>query len=393
MKNAVEANTNVANTNVIVINTPGQYLDLSGVNDTTVLALGANDQIDLFGETYESGEGSGDTVVLTGAGSGAAIGGSEGTGANDIQLLGYGETVTGQPFPGSNDSVEVDGKDDRIDIGGYNSVVLNGTDNTVIIEPTLVADSEDPFGQNSVVANGEGKETVIGGGADFTFTGGDGHYVVEGGSAESATISGGAGGGAFSGGYFTNPNYDPTYYNGNNVITAGLQASTLYGAQHGSSLLIAAGSARDVLIAGEYGSDTLSGGSSTGNNIYEGYAGPFMASNDPATPSLVVVAGSGNDTLIAGLAAETLTGGAGRDQFRFFDLAGQALPSGGGQTTITDFTPGIDKIDLRGFGIIADQVVADDTVSGGSTYLNLPDGERITLLHVGDLSPKDFTQS
>jgi len=387
------ASTVAPDTSPIIITAPGQSIDLSGTNDTTVLALGAAEQIDLVGEEYEGGEGSNNTVVVTGAGSSVIIGASEGTGNNDIQLLGYGETVTGQAFPGSNDRIEVGGKNDTVDIGGYNSVVLTGTDNTVMIEPTLVADSEDPFGQNDVTATGIGKETVIGGGADFTFSGGNGHYVIEGGGAEHATISGGAGGGFFEGGYFTNPNYETGYYNGNNTITAGLQASTLVGGLHGSSLLIAAGNARDVLIAGEYGSDTLSGGSSTGNNIYEGYSGPFITTDDPAIPSLVIVAGSGNDTLVAGVAAETLTGGAGRDQFRFFNLSGENLPSGGGQTTLTDFTPGLDKIDLRGFGIISDQVVADDTVTGGSTYLALPDGERITLLHITDLSPKDFTQS
>jgi Ca2+-binding RTX toxin-like protein len=380
MKNAVQADPSV-----IVVTEANQYLDLSGVDDTTVLALGPADQIDLFGASYEDGEGSGNTVVLTGYESSALIGASYGPGANDIQVLGYDESVIGQPFPGSNDTIEVGGKDDTVDIGGYNQVILNGTDNLVTIEPTQAGDSEDPFGQNSVVANGTGKETVTGGGADFTFSGGDGHYVINGGSAEHATISGGAGGGFFTGGYFTNPDYSPDYYNGNNVITAGLQASTLVGALHGSSLLIAAGSARDLLIAGEYGNDTLSGGTSTGNNTYEGYAGPYTASNDPATPSLVIEAGSGNDTLIAGLAAETLTGGAGRDQFRFFNHEGSAV--------ITDFTPGIDKIDLRGFGIISDEVVAAETVSGGSTYLSLPDGQKITLLNIIDLSPKDFTQS
>jgi Ca2+-binding RTX toxin-like protein len=218
--------------------------------------------------------------------------------------------------------------------------------------------------------------------------------VVTGGSAENATISGGAGGGVFIGGYFYRPDYLPVpYYPGNNVITAGLQASTLIGGLHGSSLLIANGSARDVLVAGEYGSDTLSGGTSTANNIFEGYNGTYVPSDDPATPSLVIEAGSGNDTLIAGLAAETMTGGTGHDQFRFLAQAAGAIPPGGDQTVITDFTPGLDKIDLRGFSVTSEQVVATETISNGSTILTLPDGEKITLLHITDLSPKDFTHS
>jgi Ca2+-binding RTX toxin-like protein len=385
-------NASQPNPNVIVVTAADQSLDLGGVSDTTVLATGAADQIALV-DPYEA-EGSGNTVVLTGYESSVAIGASDGVGQNDIQLFGYQETVTGQPFPGSTDSIAVNGKDDAVDIGGYNSVVLNGTDNTVTIEPTQIADSEDPFGQNSVVANGAGKETVTGGGADFTFTGGSGRYVIEGGSAENVTISGGAGGGTFVGGYFTNPTYSIVpYYNGNNVITAGAQASTLIGGLHGRSLLIADGSARDVLVAGEYGNDTLSGGTSTANNIYEGYDGSYVPSDDPAIPSLVIEAGSGNDTLISGLAAETLSGGSGRDQFRFLSHAGEAIPSGGNHTVITDFEPGIDKIDLRGFSVTSEQVVAMETISGGSTYLSLPDGQKITLLNITDLSPKDFTHS
>jgi len=388
------SNTTQPNPNVIVLTYPGQSIDLSGVDDTTVLSIGATEQVDLAGVYYEPGEGSGNTVVVTGVDSSVTIGNSYGLGQNLIELFGYGETVTGQPFPGSNDTIDVNGKDDLVDIGGYNTVVLNGTDNVVTIEPTLVADDEDPMGSNSVVANGDGKETVTGGGAAFTFTGGSGRYLIDGGTAESATISGGAGGGVFTGGYFSNFDYEPgSYYNGNNVITAGSQASTLVGGLHGHSLLIADGSARDVLVAGEYGSDTLSGGTSTANNIYEGYAGTYTPSDDPATPSLVIEAGSGNDTLIAGPTAETLTGGAGRDQFRFIARAPGAVPPGGDRTVITDFTPGVDKIDLRGFDVTSEQVVAAETVAGGSTYLSLPDGEQITLLHVTDLSPKNFTHS
>jgi Ca2+-binding RTX toxin-like protein len=382
--------------NLVVITAANQYLDLSSVNDTVVLATGAEDEIDMIGLIdYGTGfEGSGDTVVVTGDKSNVIIGASAGLGQNNIELYGLDESVTGQVFPGSNDTIVANGKGANINIGGYNSVVLNGTDNVVTIHPIEIADDYDPMGGTSVVANGAGKETVTGGGADFTFTGGSGRYSIDGGSAENAVISGGAGGGVFIGGYYYRPDYLPyPYYPGNNVITAGLQASTLIGGLHGSSLLIANGSSRDVLIAGEYGSDTLSGGTSTANNIYEGYSGTYVPSDDPAKPSLVIEAGSGNDTLIAGLAAETLTGGAGYDQFRFLSHAAGDIPPGGDQTVITDFTPGIDKIDLRGFSVTSEQVVAGETIAHGSTYLSLPDGEKITLLHITDLSPKDFTES
>ena len=387
--------TSPTNPKVIVVSQAGQSIDLSGVNDTTILALGAADQIDLFGEDYEDGEGSGDTVVVTGRGSDVILGSSDGVGANDVQLFGQDDAVTESPdASGSDDTIEANAKGASIDIGGYNSVVLNGTDNVMTLEPVLRADSYDPFGDNTVVANGTGKETVTGGGQAFTFTGGDGRYLISGGGAEDTTISGGAGGGVFIGGYFYRSDYlsFPDYI-GRNVITAGLQASTLIGSAHGSSLLIANGSGHDVLMAGEYGNDTLSGGTSTGNNTYEGYNGPYVPSDDRTIPSLVIEAGSGNDLLIGGLAAETLTGGTGHDLFRFLAHAAGAIPSGGDHTVITDFTPGLDKIDLRGFTVTSEQVVAAETISQGSTHLSLPDGQKITLLHITDLSPKDFTKS
>jgi Ca2+-binding RTX toxin-like protein len=57
---------------------------------------------------------------------------------------------------------------------------------------------------------------------------------------------------------------------------------------------------------------------------------------DASLGNQVVQAGGGNDTLLAG-AGDTLTGGAGRDTFAFFDF-------GSGSVTITDFQPFIDRL-------------------------------------------------
>ncbi len=90
-------------------------------------------------------------------------------------------------------------------------------------------------------------------------------------------------------------------YQGDNTITAGEGSSALVGSAYGTSVLTAKGSAGDVLIAGEYGHDTLSGGASTGNNLLQGYLGAFTPSDDPRNPSptAVMTAGQGNDTLVA----------------------------------------------------------------------------------------------
>lgn len=51
----------------------------------------------------------------------------------------------------------------------------------------------------------------------------------------------------------------------------------------------------------------------------------------------------GDDTLTGGLGADTLTGGAGADTFRYSSVADSA---GSAFDTITDFTTGVDKIDV-----------------------------------------------
>lgn len=378
----------------IVSHKPGDMIDLGGANDTTVLAYGYRDQVDLVGSV--DFEGSGNIVHLLGDASVVSTGGG---GSNTIFLQGRNDTVSGQQFPGSSDTIDATGKGAVITVGGDNTVLLRGTDALVSILGTRPGDSDSPLNNSEVIASGAGKATVMGGGASFSFSGDHGTYVVNGGDAESTTISGGAGGGLFTGGTYMSPYPEGPgdgsyFYVGNNTITAGAQRSTLVGGAHGNSTLIATGTAHDVLIAGQYGQDILTSGNSTVGNLYEGYRGAFVPTDDTSVPSLVINAGSGNDTLIGGNAAETMTGGAGHDLFRFISQATfTALPPDGGRTLITDFTPGIDKIDLQGFSGTAQQVVANESIRGGSTTLFLSDNAVVTLSHVTNLSVKDFTFS
>ena len=77
---------------------------------------------------------------------------------------------------------------------------------------------------------------------------------------------------------------------------------------------------RDLLL-GLGGNDTLKGGN--GRDTLDG--------------------GAGNDRLTGGKGNDRLTGGDGRDVFIFRDAFGDDV--------VTDFTPGVDRLDLRGFGI------------------------------------------
>jgi hypothetical protein len=316
--------------------------------------------------------------------------------SDSILLSGLNDRLSGNPFPGSTDSITVTGANAAITVGGAaggaNTILLQGTGANVDILPNIEGDRSFPFGNAVITATGSGTATITGGGATFSFTGGTGQYSVSGGVAEHATISGGNGGGTFTGGDMKEGYVaiDTTYI-GNNIVQAGTQASTVVGAAHGQSLLEAAGSATDSLIAGEYGQDTMSAGAATGNELYLAYSGPYAPTDDKATPSLVVNAGAGNDTLVSGLAADTLSGGAGNNVFEFFDQSFAGGPAGAGNTLITDFTQGHDKLDLAGFAAGPAQILSTATVAGGATTLHLSNGQNIMLAHISALSANDFT--
>ena len=87
------------------------------------------------------------------------------------------------------------------------------------------------------------------------------------------------------------------------------------------------GSGNDTLIASDTGS-TLSGGG--GNDT--------------------LIGGAGNDTLIGGFGIDSLTGGGGGDTFVFG--LGESSAASGQHDRITDFTSGLDHIDLSGIDAI-----------------------------------------
>ena len=89
-------------------------------------------------------------------------------------------------------------------------------------------------------------------------------------------------------------------------------------------------------------------------------AGEVRVSNGPGD---TLQGGSGDDTLVASAGPDQLSGGAGADQFRF-----GAEPWSPG--TITDFQPGVDRIDLRALFDAAGFTGADPFAAG---YLRLID--------------------
>ncbi|NBA97798.1 retention module-containing protein [Pseudomonas sp. R5(2019)] len=182
--------------------------------------------------------------------------------------------------------------------------------------------------QSGNTLNGTGlDETLLGGTGDDTLNGGDGNDVLIGGLGDN-TLHGGIGDDLLIGGP-ANDLLDggdgsdtASYANATAGVTVNL---SLNGSQN------TLGAGHDTLMAvenliGSDHNDTLTGDSNA--NLLSGGKG-----ND------LLIGGDGDDILIGGLGNNTLTGGAGADTFKW-----QANNSG--HDGVTDFTPGIDRLDL-----------------------------------------------
>ena len=346
----------------IVLRGRDHDLNLGSDSNTTVTAIG-------YGDTVEINDGIDNTIILSGA--------------HELAMTGS---------MSERNTIIMAGRSDSVTFGGDGTIDYYGRHGVITVVPTYRADNQLPENVVTINANGTGHLSVTGAGFELGFEGGGGWYKVDGGTAAFATINGGQGGGVFMGGDVSVGFAPHAFHNGHNVITAGSERSTLVGSQYGTSVLNAAGFKSDTLIAGEYGQTTLNGGTSTSNNTYEGYLGSFTPSADYDSPSPVSVfeASGGNDTLIAGAGASTMSGGGGHDLFGFNYSVANEVP-GGNSAIITDFTHGTDKIGLHGFTESPQQILASATTVDGATVLHLDGGTTVTVQHVG-LVVSDLTQ-
>jgi len=161
---------------------------------------------------------------------------------------------------------------------------------------------------------GAGDDTLRGGGGRDTIMGGDGRDYIE-------QIGG---------------NVLARGGNGNDTLTGDTGDDTLYGDTDNDVLNGMGG--RDFIWGGT-GQDTLNGGAGDdelhgdkGNDVVLGGGGNDMLYGD-----------DGDDTLAGGAGNDILKGGDGRDVFVF------SITNAAYQTTIMDFTSGVDKVDLSAF--------------------------------------------
>jgi VCBS repeat-containing protein len=149
------------------------------------------------------------------------------------------------------------------------------------------------------------------------------------------------------------PTNDPNDFD-SQATGAGLVGTTFFGTP-GPDIIPALNQAQ--IIYGGAGDDQISGGNSgTGETIYGGSGNDVIFGGNGGdtiyggSGNDTIDGGEGKDTIIGGFGADTLTGGLANDVFKYLSVT----DSHGGQAdTITDFSPGNDKIDFTAFAATA----------------------------------------
>ena len=252
------------------------------------------------------------------------------------------------------------------------------------------------YGSNDILQGGGGNDVLTGDYGNDRLEGGDGDDFLAGG-AGGDTLDGGNGSDLAS--YFlsdagvTADLYEGTIEGGHAdgdvlVSVEGLQGSRyadeLWGDDNDNVLV---GSAGDDELYGSGGDDVLVGGyggnSDSGNDTLAGGAGDDFLHGGGGTDLLH--GGEGDDFLYGGWGTDGLHGGEGADTFAFDEFSGDTL--------ITDFTDGVDKIDLTPLELSGfDELTLASTPDGAILQLDTPNEARILFedFEVANLDASDF---
>jgi serralysin len=334
--------------------------DLSGVAGNDSLYGGAgNDTISMGGGDDFAGGGDGDDVIY-------------GEDGNDVIYLGLGNDFTGG---GAGNDVIYGGAGTNVIYAGLgNDSVYGGTGADAIIgggDGTNVLLGNDG---NDTITSGSGGDFLAGGAGNDLIYGGAGNDTVYAGLGND-TIGTGGGNDVVYGSAGTNVIYAGL---GNDSVYGGSGADQIYGGDGANTLLgndgndtvyagnsgdfVAGGAGNDVLLAGD-GNDVIYLG--TGNDFAGGGAGNDVIYAGAGTNR--IYAGYGDDTVVAGYGRDVITGGPGADHFVFSSSA--QIGIAGSRDVITDFTAGVDKIDLSAVGLQFIGAASFSGVAGELRYI------------------------
>lgn len=271
------------------------------VATSTFNTLGGDDIVfarKASGLTIDTGDGADTLYVLAG---GNRI--DSGAGDDRIQMLTSGSAIV-----------------DTL-IGGAGNDVITASSTGAIIYGDDLAGTQ---AGNDTLFGGAGGDTLYGGGGADVMQGNGGKDVMDGGAADDV-LDGGDGDDRLSGGVgidmLVGGSGDDELRGdaGDDVLAGGVGADKLYGGSGNDSLSGGAGNnllygddGVDLLYGGEFndelyggaGNDTLIGGD--GVNVYEGGAGDDVIIARSGTDTIRVGAGSGNDTVWALSAVDTI---------------------------------------------------------------------------------------
>lgn len=300
----------------------GLYPDLNFANDGDKIVLGDQKLVTAFTGTAKE-------FILTAQG---AESDEDGDGLADWV---YNATLRADDFLNLVlDGNPVEAKDDTVTgsaaaeffYGGGGNDVLSGAGGTDFVFGG--------FGKD-ILSGNSGDDLLVGHADDDRLYGGSGDDELDGGDGDD-TLSGSS---------------------GDDYAYGGAGADVLAGGDGKDRLLGDSGHDR---INGGDGDDSLSGGE--GNDILRGDEGADTIRGD-----------SGADVLYGGLGRDILSGGEGADRFIF---AAQDSKAGGGlRDVISDFTSGVDKIDLTALHVtdLPSQLSTKAVGSGLIVYIDLND--------------------
>lgn len=318
----------------ILSSTGGGLFSESGA--ATIVAAGGNNVIS------QSGSGS---ILLAG-----------GSGNDTITASGSGSIFSGS----GTDFITANGNAEIITTFGADSVQFGA--GATANNDTIFASA----GSTTSVYGSSGQLLFVNAGSAASLVGGATSMGTTSltGSAGADSVNAGQGGVVFNVGSSNN----------STVNTGASGTATIFGAANTQVNLVGGGPGSFAVAAG--GNETLNAAGSTGN-VW------LSVSTAVTTPGATVtmMAGSGNDVLVAGSAAGStdMTGGSGSDIFAFFKQA-----TGGAHDFVNNFNTATDSVFILNYDPSgsASSLQANATVNASGVTLNLSDGTTVTFTNL-----------